>query len=89
MTTYCFNNIHEITSDKYRTRLLGQVSDSIDQSLASFVNVMPKIYFETNDEDTVLQHLSAILMAKTFGNQEQIVLANHDGSQQTLRDMGH
>jgi hypothetical protein len=62
MSTYCFNNIHEIKSDKYKTRLLGQVADSIDQALAAFVSVMPKIYFETNDEDTVLQHLSAIVM---------------------------
>ncbi|MCG6937728.1 MAG: NAD-glutamate dehydrogenase [Gammaproteobacteria bacterium] len=75
-------------SDNYRTKLLSQVENSIDATLTSFLNVMPKIYFETNDEETVLQHLSAILIANTSGNQEQIVLANHDASQQTFIHFG-
>lgn len=86
--TYCFNTIQEMQTDSYKTKLLGQVTASIDKTLASFLNVMPKIYFQTNDEDTILQHLSAILIANTSGNQEQIVLANHDASQQTFIHFG-
>ena len=91
MTTYYINNLQDINTSKYRTRLLGQVEASIDETLRSFLNVMPKTYFETNDEDTVLQHLSAILIANTSGKQEQIVLRagnsgtyNHDNKELVL-----
>lgn len=88
ITACCFNTIQEMETDSYKNKLLGQVTASIDQTLTSFLNVMPKTYFETNDEDTVLQHLSAILIANTSGKQEQIVLANHDASQQTFIHFG-
>ena len=75
-------------SELYKSRLLAQVSSSIDGMLQHFMEVMPASYFETNDEQTILQHLSAILLANTSGNQEQIALANQDATQQTFIHFG-
>jgi glutamate dehydrogenase len=68
----------------YRTKVLHNIMESVDQMLKAFLDVMPRTYFETNDEDTVLQHLSAILLARNTGNQQQITLANQDATQQTF-----
>ena len=68
----------------YRNKILHGITDSVDQMLSEFLGVMPQTYFETNDEETVLQHLSAILLAHNAGNHQQIVLARQDASQQTF-----
>ena len=74
----------EKSISNFKTRLLRNITDSVDQTLPHFLSVMPQTYFETNDDETVLQHLSAILLARNSGNQQQIVLANHDATQQTF-----
>jgi len=74
--------------DTYRSKLLDAASSSLDEMLAKFLATMPQSYFETNDEAVILQHLAAILFANMSGNQERIVLANHDATEQTFIHFG-
>lgn len=74
--------------ESYKTKLLNQVETAIDEVLAHFLREMPESYFESNDEETIQQHLSALVTAHTSGNQERIALVNHDASQQTFIQFG-
>jgi len=77
-----------IPFDSYRSKLLDKTTVSLDEMLEQFRATMPQSYFETNDEATIMQHLAAVLFAKIAGNQERIVLANQDATEQTFIHFG-
>jgi glutamate dehydrogenase len=82
------NTMANVSNTNYKSKLLSKVTDSLDEMLAKFLEIMPQSYFETNDEATILQHLAAILFANMSGNQELIALANHDATEQTFIRFG-
>ena len=68
----------------YRDLLIGNFSTKIDQFLNHFLRVMPKKYFEANDEATIVQHLSALVCARGAGNQDKLVLTSQNEQQFTV-----
>ncbi len=71
-----------------KNELLHLVTGSVDKMLSHFFEAMPESYFDTNDKATVLQHLSALLLANISGNQERIMLENQDATRQTYIHFG-
>ncbi|UTF58881.1 NAD-glutamate dehydrogenase domain-containing protein [Gilvimarinus sp. DA14] len=74
--------------ETFKSGLIQYVTDSTDSMLDNFFGIMPNSYFSSNDEQTILQHLSAILLANISGSQERIMLENHDASRQTYIHFG-
>lgn len=72
----------------FQQLLREHVSASIEQVTQTFFQVMPQSYFETHEQDSILQHLSALLMAHTTDHQEHISLTNQQSSQQTRIHLG-
>ncbi|MCP8899683.1 NAD-glutamate dehydrogenase domain-containing protein [Gilvimarinus xylanilyticus] len=74
--------------ETFKSGLIQYVTDSTDRMLDNFFAIMPQSYFDSNDERTILQHLSAILLANISGTQERIMLENHDANRQTYIHFG-
>ena len=68
----------------YRDLLIENFTNEIDALLDHFSQVMPKQYFETNSQSTILHHLSALVSARSSGYQDAISLTSQDGQQNTF-----